>query len=524
MTLEDFETVLAPKVDGTLNLSQTFGGQSLDFFVILSSAISILGSRGSGNYAAANAFQDAFARSQRSSATHYVSINLGAMKESGVLARNANLERMLNAQGVVPLKNAELFALLEYSISDQARREQRSQIVVGFTRDSLELASNTQVLKNPVLALLPSGNTRRLEGEKTLSKEADIIAAIKNSESAQHVREIFKQSIAQKISTLVIVDTDKIDMETSISELGLDSLVRIELKNWIAQRFQAPLQTSDIPDSISITSLASIAYEKSQIVVNSVADADRHKANDSEEQDYVQLKVKPTTNSAGDSSKLKQPLPDLCLTLDRFLELASAIASGEDFSTTQVDVEKFRKTGGHGESLQRRLALKSNDPTVENWLSDIVLDHQYLKRRSQLSNFFGSHSNKDEQHDMSSAERAAAISLAAFRCKDLVEKGEIGDKYLNGKVLSKETYQWLFNACREPCHGMDHMRHYPGNDYLVAFRRGRAYKIGLRVKYGIAPFKALKRVFEAILTQPQRQLPWMGILTADNRDEWAKVG
>jgi NAD(P)-dependent dehydrogenase (short-subunit alcohol dehydrogenase family) len=82
--------VLAPKVAGTLVLKEVLAGRDLDFFVIFSSLVSVLGGRGQVDYCAASAFQDAFAHAERSGlAQSVMSVNWGAWDEVGMAARAA---------------------------------------------------------------------------------------------------------------------------------------------------------------------------------------------------------------------------------------------------------------------------------------------------------------------------------------------------------------------------------------------------------------------------------------------------
>lgn len=61
MEYEQWRTAIEPKVHGTWNIHEVFGN-SLDFFVLLSSSGGVIGSFSQGNYCAGNTFQDAFAR------------------------------------------------------------------------------------------------------------------------------------------------------------------------------------------------------------------------------------------------------------------------------------------------------------------------------------------------------------------------------------------------------------------------------------------------------------------------------
>ncbi|MGB8260272.1 MAG: SDR family NAD(P)-dependent oxidoreductase, partial [Terracidiphilus sp.] len=93
--------VLAPKVQGTLALEAALGSEPLDFFVLFSSVSAIAPPAGQVDYAAANAFLDAFAESRGGAVT---SINWGPWREAGMAARSRSVhplldERLLDREG-----------------------------------------------------------------------------------------------------------------------------------------------------------------------------------------------------------------------------------------------------------------------------------------------------------------------------------------------------------------------------------------------------------------------------------------
>lgn len=65
MSTEEMKEVLGPKIDGTNNLDQLFRNENLDFFVLFSSASSVIGNSGQSNYAAANGYLMSIARQRR---------------------------------------------------------------------------------------------------------------------------------------------------------------------------------------------------------------------------------------------------------------------------------------------------------------------------------------------------------------------------------------------------------------------------------------------------------------------------
>ena len=118
-TWERFEQVLKAKVDGGWYLHQQTRDLSLDFFVMYSSAASILGSAGQSNYATANAFLDSLAQLRHSQGLPATSINWGPWAESG-MATDPLVRSQLARQGVVPLKSETGLAGLERLLANQA--------------------------------------------------------------------------------------------------------------------------------------------------------------------------------------------------------------------------------------------------------------------------------------------------------------------------------------------------------------------------------------------------------------------
>src|SRR5262249_22904002 len=84
--LEHFQSVLATKMHGAWNLHRLTADLPLDFFVLYSSAASLIGSAGQGNYAAANAFLDALAHHRHALGLPATSIQWGTFGEVGLAA------------------------------------------------------------------------------------------------------------------------------------------------------------------------------------------------------------------------------------------------------------------------------------------------------------------------------------------------------------------------------------------------------------------------------------------------------
>ncbi len=117
------KTVMDPKVEGTRNLHRATAGLPLDFFVLYSSATSVLGSPGQGNYAAASSYLDAVAHHRQHLGLPALSINWGPWAEVGLAAeaterlkeQNASTQHLVKVIGI-----EQGLAILEYLLTTSA--------------------------------------------------------------------------------------------------------------------------------------------------------------------------------------------------------------------------------------------------------------------------------------------------------------------------------------------------------------------------------------------------------------------
>jgi NAD(P)-dependent dehydrogenase (short-subunit alcohol dehydrogenase family) len=137
MSAAAFNGVLDTKMDGTLNINQVFAGESLDFFVSLSSVVGIVGTSGQANYNAGNTVQDALAQFSPRTACHYMLLNIGMVADSATIRGSDVRVNALRRQGMQPVASSTLDALFAFSMSLAARSLGCTQAALGFTPASL---------------------------------------------------------------------------------------------------------------------------------------------------------------------------------------------------------------------------------------------------------------------------------------------------------------------------------------------------------------------------------------------------
>ncbi|KAF2797221.1 hypothetical protein K505DRAFT_399134 [Melanomma pulvis-pyrius CBS 109.77] len=522
MNVEDFAACISPKVVGSQNLVRALESHPLQFVLLMSSAVGVIGVGAEANYAAGNTFLNSLAKSRQDGSTRFIVLCPGVVDDVGVLAEELRVKKILQRQGLPAIKVKEIIAMVDYVLGEEASRRNCNEIFSGFDYRSLFEAGNEQVLESPMFSYLlrskVSHQTNSLE--KTTQSIEDLIS---DANTLEEVATIISKVIAKKVGTLVAIEEDNIDSTRSVAELGIDSLVVVELKNWIGQIFRVKVLNSEVSEAPNIGSLARLVATRSPLVVakNAIVTTPNIDTNGIiSSSGKGELKTNGTKESDVQQVPLpKQPVPDLDASLENWLLAICSTTTNEEYAEAQALVEKFRAPGGQGRKLQARLVASANDPTVDNWQEGLYNKHHHLKLREPLVpqlNFFGTHPTSPGLH--SAAERAAIISTACRRFKESLEAGEVDEETVNGRVLNKEQYQYLFNATREPRKGEDAIMKYPENDYIVAFRYGRAFKVALDI-----PFEELRSSFQYVIDSDSGPESWVGVLTTDERDSWEEA-
>ncbi|KAK8081384.1 hypothetical protein PG996_000165 [Apiospora saccharicola] len=125
MTVEEYHDVLRCKVQGTWNLHAVSAelGLSLDFFTLLSSISGLCGSKGQANYAAANAFLDAFAAYRSGGGGRPGPAAAAAHRDVGYMAEHEDLQHRYDRQVWHPINERLLRKIFGFSIMQQQQQD-----------------------------------------------------------------------------------------------------------------------------------------------------------------------------------------------------------------------------------------------------------------------------------------------------------------------------------------------------------------------------------------------------------------
>lgn len=267
MTHAQWQTTLGPKVTGTLNLQSVFAN-TLDFFILLSSVSGIIGSHGQGNYSAGSTFQDAFARSLSSQNHPVCTIDLCVVGSEGYAAENqvARTHAMRYGAGFISME--ELFALMDHAISHPlADNAGTAQVLVGLNPADPTSGSEESAAQRPDPRLSHIWNTSSRQSSTNASTgEVDLCAALLATTTQDSAVQTVLTAFTEKLSRLLGVAAEEINAGQPVSSYGMDSLIAVELRNWVLKQLESFVETIELMSPLLIRDLARLMAERSRLV------------------------------------------------------------------------------------------------------------------------------------------------------------------------------------------------------------------------------------------------------------------
>lgn len=282
MSLDVWTTVVAPKVRGTwvLHKAALAAGVDLDFFVLFSSLSGVLGQAGQANYSGANTFLDAFVQYRAGLGLAASSVDIGVVMDIGAASLDKGLMQRMKqakAQGVM---EPELLESISAAIMID---EPNSAAATTTTTTNGSATSGTTGFVDKRTFMVGIGTTiplshpenraffrkdRRLaiyhnatgfstskgdeggsnsDGLKAFLARVRTAAAAGGSEDggarallrADKTAAFLAREIGRKLFAFLLRNDEDLDasMAVPLSQLGMDSLVGVEMRNWWRRAF-----------------------------------------------------------------------------------------------------------------------------------------------------------------------------------------------------------------------------------------------------------------------------------------------
>ena len=241
-------TVVEPKAYGAWLLHEGTKNDKLDCFVMFSSVSSIFGNPAQGNYGAANAFLDALAHHRRLLGLPALTMNWGVLGGEGYVARNERVAEFLARQGTTELSPGEVVSLLESSLA--AGNTQVVAIRVDWAKWRQFFRSAQE---NPLLERILAAVEGQSEGGVTSDWRQKIESA-----SPEEKEGVISQAVREVVGSVLRVKPDSLRDDQPLTDLGLDSLMGVEIENSLEAAIGVALPPTSLMRARTIGQIATL--------------------------------------------------------------------------------------------------------------------------------------------------------------------------------------------------------------------------------------------------------------------------
>ena len=217
---DSLRRVMDPKILGAWNLHALSRDQPLDFFVLFSSVAAMVGNPGQGSYCAANAFLEALADHRTAEGLPALAVSWGAISDVGYLARRGDIADVLSKHGFPGMTSK-----IALQVLGRAMQTKRSHLGV-FRADWGSWRRNRGQASLVLSHLLPSQVEAHRDGYE------DLLESLLAARPEQQL-ELLQARLLEELGKILGVSSSKVDPEKPIIELGLDSLMAVELRSRI---------------------------------------------------------------------------------------------------------------------------------------------------------------------------------------------------------------------------------------------------------------------------------------------------
>ncbi|KAG9671303.1 ketoacyl-synt-domain-containing protein, partial [Aureobasidium melanogenum] len=246
MSAEDWHKVLAPKVQGTINLHEALLHEPLDFFVMTSSTLGVAGASTQSNYAAANAFLNSMARHRWSLGLEACSIALGMIIGIGHVETHPEVKEAFTQRNVYGIPEDDFLRMMEMAcrprgtITPLSEHDPLSVAHMVTGMEPSKIANSGALpswLSDPrfediAAAIAKTGNETSSAHSATTT--ASILRTALATNDNDSVRKTLTSLIFAHFSKLTMVSVEKLNYSSTrlLSEFGMDSMIVAELRSW----------------------------------------------------------------------------------------------------------------------------------------------------------------------------------------------------------------------------------------------------------------------------------------------------
>ncbi len=250
MDLAGLRRVMAPKIQGSWNLHQLTLQDPLELFILYSAIISVFGNPGQAAYAASNGFLDSLAEYRRCTGRCGLSVNWGAWGETGAaVTAGKAVRKVVLGHGIEFMAPRQALLALESAIT--APYAQIAVFAADWEKFMHEIPADRQP---PLLAEFSS--FRRPSAAPRRSRSLPIQERLQNA-SADAITEMLDRHVREVAAAVLgLKDDQLLDTRRPLQELGMDSLMAVEMRNALGASLERTLPATLLFDYPTVERLS----------------------------------------------------------------------------------------------------------------------------------------------------------------------------------------------------------------------------------------------------------------------------
>jgi acyl carrier protein len=235
--------LLRPKLGGAILLDRLTRTDPIEMFVLFSSATTLLGAPGQGVYVAANLALEALARQRRAAGLPALAVAWGPIEDAGYLAeRPETRDALARRLGAKPMPAAQALAALPAMLTSNLP-------AIAFADTSWNEARRfLPILAAPLFADIRIDDSGSPRDDSLLER----LAGLGQDEAVA----LLKVAIAEEAANILRLPPAAMDPLQPLSEMGMDSLMAIELRLALESRLRIDLPLMSLAEGTSIASIA----------------------------------------------------------------------------------------------------------------------------------------------------------------------------------------------------------------------------------------------------------------------------
>ena len=238
-----FLRVLRPKLAGGMALDRLTRQDPIETFLLFSSITTTLGNPGQANYVAANAGLEAIAARRRAEGLPGMSVGWGPIADVGYLSREHAVSEALAARmGGAHLQSRTALDQLPVLLASGSSHVDLSRMRWGQMRAHLPHLATPQF-------------TEVMRGEAADGGTVDLARLLSES-TPEEARALVGEILTEEVAAITKAPNHQIDLSRSLTDLGMDSLMAVELRMSLERRFGGNLPLLSLADGSSIGSIA----------------------------------------------------------------------------------------------------------------------------------------------------------------------------------------------------------------------------------------------------------------------------